>query len=147
MLRDAYLYNRLTDAHDFVCVRLIELSHLCDGSAKYQLEALDSVDRRDGRLIGDLANKKLQSLEHRRKVACLSVFYKIYFEECAQELFDPVPPSPVYHRTARHNKDLPYPMWLIYHRRIFVSDSHRKDLECPSSFQFPQLSNMSTFKS
>ncbi|CAH2217918.1 jg18815 [Pararge aegeria aegeria] len=47
-------------------------SHLWDGSAKYQLDAL--------------ANKKLQSLEHRRKVACLSVFYRIYFGECAQEL-------------------------------------------------------------
>ncbi|CAH2245637.1 jg6548 [Pararge aegeria aegeria] len=37
-------------------------SHLWDGSAKYQLDALDSVDRRARRLIGDLANKKLQSL-------------------------------------------------------------------------------------
>ncbi|CAH2268442.1 jg16874 [Pararge aegeria aegeria] len=81
-------------------------SHLWDDSAKYQLDALDSVDRRARRLIGDLANKKLKSLEHRRKVACLSVFYRIYFGECAQELFDP---RHFYHRTARHRKDLhPY---------------------------------------
>ncbi|CAH2217778.1 jg19661 [Pararge aegeria aegeria] len=81
-------------------------SHLRHGSAKYQLDALDSVDRRSRRLIGDLDNNKLQSLEHRRKVACLSVFYRIYFGEYAQELFDLVPPSPFYHRTARHRKDL-----------------------------------------
>ncbi|CAH2226404.1 jg26617 [Pararge aegeria aegeria] len=83
--------------------------HLWDGSAKYQPDALNSVDHRARRLIGDLANNKLKSLEHRRKVACLSVFYGIYFGECAQELFDLVPLSPFYHRTARHRKDLhPY---------------------------------------
>ncbi|CAH2243694.1 jg8754 [Pararge aegeria aegeria] len=77
-------------------------SHLWDGSAKYQLDALDSVDRRARRLIGnDLVVSRLQSLEHRRKVACLAVFYKINFVECAQELFDLVKPSPFYHRTAR----------------------------------------------
>ncbi|XP_046976467.1 uncharacterized protein LOC124542575 [Vanessa cardui] len=82
-------------------------SHLWDGSAKYQLDTLDSVDRRARRLIGDQTLvTKLQTLEHRRKVACLSVFYKIYFGECAQELFDLVPPSPFYKRTARHRKDL-----------------------------------------
>ncbi|CAH2244878.1 jg23087 [Pararge aegeria aegeria] len=82
-------------------------SHLWDGSAKYQLDALDSVDRRARRLIGnDLVVSRLQSLEHRRKVACLAVFYKIHFGECAQELFDLVKPSPFYHRTARHRKNL-----------------------------------------
>ncbi|CAH2220713.1 jg23842 [Pararge aegeria aegeria] len=30
---------------------------------------------------------------------------------------------------------------------IFVSDSHRKDMECPSSFHFTSTYNMSTFKS
>ncbi|CAH2243564.1 jg12875 [Pararge aegeria aegeria] len=70
-------------------------SHLWDGSAKYQLDALDSVDRRARRLIGNnLVVSRLQSLEHRRKVACLAVFYKIHFGECAQELFDLVKPSP-----------------------------------------------------
>lgn len=68
--------------------------HLWDGSAKYQLEALDSVDRRARRLINNdiLTDKKLQSLEHRRKVACLSVFYRIHFGECSKALFDLVKP-------------------------------------------------------
>ncbi|CAH2267266.1 jg14733 [Pararge aegeria aegeria] len=81
-------------------------SHLWGGSAKYQLEALDSVVRRASRIIGDksLTQAKLQSLQHRRNVACLSVFYRIYFGECAQELHNIVLPSPFYHRTARHRE-------------------------------------------
>lgn len=78
-------------------------SHLWDGSAKYQLSALDSVERRARRLIGDkrLLDAKLHSLAHRRKVACLSVFYRLYFGECAQELHDLIPSAPFYHRTSR----------------------------------------------
>ncbi|CAH2236486.1 jg21246 [Pararge aegeria aegeria] len=81
-------------------------SHLWGGSAKYQLKALDSVDRRARRIIGDksLTQAKQHSLQHRRNVACLSVFYRIYFSECAQELHNLVPLSPFYHRTARHRE-------------------------------------------
>ncbi|CAH2234081.1 jg7722 [Pararge aegeria aegeria] len=76
---------------------------------EYQLDALDSVDRRARRLIGNvLVVSRLQSLEHRRKVACLAVFYKKNFGECAQELFDLVKPSPFYHRTARYRNDHRY---------------------------------------
>ncbi|CAH2241462.1 jg15659 [Pararge aegeria aegeria] len=82
-------------------------SLLWDGSTKYQLDALNSVDRRARRLIGnDLVFSRLQSLEHRRKVACLAVFYEIHFEECAQELFDLVKTSPFYHQTSRYRKNL-----------------------------------------
>nr|XP_034828886.1 uncharacterized protein LOC117986156 [Maniola hyperantus] len=44
-------------------------SHLFDGSAKYQLAALDAVDSRARRLIGEDSPLlgKLQSLDHRRK--------------------------------------------------------------------------------
>ena len=65
-------------------------SHLWDGSAKYQLEALESIERRAKRLIGKdtLVRKRLQSLEHRRKIASLSVVYRIHFGECADDLHD-----------------------------------------------------------
>ncbi|XP_045510136.1 uncharacterized protein LOC123705420 [Colias croceus] len=45
-------------------------SHLWDGSAKYQLESLEAIERRAKRLINDdvLIGKKLQSLAHRRIV-------------------------------------------------------------------------------
>ncbi|CAH2226749.1 jg805, partial [Pararge aegeria aegeria] len=127
-------------------------SHLWDGSAKYQLDALDSVDRRARRLIDDLANKKLKSLEHRRKVACLSVFYRIYFGECAQELFDLVPPSPFYHRTARHRKDLHLYVVDIPRTRTkrfassFLIRTDRIWNALPASI-FPSSYNISTFKS
>ncbi|CAH2233488.1 jg27356 [Pararge aegeria aegeria] len=43
-------------------------SHLWGGSANYQLEALDSVDRRARRIKGDksLTQAKLHSLQYRR---------------------------------------------------------------------------------
>ncbi|CAH2235287.1 jg8273 [Pararge aegeria aegeria] len=55
--------------------------HLWGGSAKYKLEALDSVDHHARRIIGDksITQAKLHSLQHRRNVTCLSVFYRIYF--------------------------------------------------------------------
>ena len=74
--------------------------HLWDGSAKYQLATLDSIENRAKKLIGDTAivEAKLQSLEHRRKVACLSVFFRIHFEECVAALYDLVPSSPFHLR-------------------------------------------------
>ena len=49
--------------------------YLCDGSTKYQLAALDSIEKPAKRLIGDpaLINTKLQTLEHRRRVGGLLV--------------------------------------------------------------------------
>ncbi|XP_013181000.1 PREDICTED: uncharacterized protein LOC106127467 [Papilio xuthus] len=75
--------------------------HIWAGAAKYQLAALDSVEKRVKKLIGD-QDLNLVSLEHRRKVARLSVFYRLHFGECAQELHELIPPSPFYHRTFRH---------------------------------------------
>lgn len=69
----------------------------------YQLAALDSVERRARKLIGDdkLVKTKLHSLAHRRRVACLSVFYRLFFGECAFQLHQIIPPSPFYHRESR----------------------------------------------
>lgn len=51
--------------------------HLCDGYFKYQLAALDSLENRTCHLFGDtkLVKAKLQNVERRCAVACLSVFY------------------------------------------------------------------------
>ncbi|CAH2267882.1 jg13013 [Pararge aegeria aegeria] len=47
---------------------------------------------------------KLHSLQHRRNVACLAVFFRIYFGECAQELHSLVPPAPFFYRTTRRRE-------------------------------------------
>uniref|UniRef100_A0A2H1W7F5 SFRICE_013510 n=1 Tax=Spodoptera frugiperda TaxID=7108 RepID=A0A2H1W7F5_SPOFR len=80
-------------------------SHLLDGSAKYQLDALENIERRAKRLINDdaLVEARLQSLEHRRKVASFSVFHRIHFGECAGELHNLIPPSPFHPRTTRQS--------------------------------------------
>ncbi|KAJ8713483.1 hypothetical protein PYW07_013853 [Mythimna separata] len=86
-------------------------SHIWAGAAKCHLAALDSVERRAKRLIGDpdLVKTNLQSLEHRRRVASLSVFYRMHFGECARELHELIPPSPFYHRTNRRTAGIhPY---------------------------------------
>ncbi|KAJ8722965.1 hypothetical protein PYW07_004145 [Mythimna separata] len=86
-------------------------SHIWAGAAKCHLAALDSVEGRAKRLIGDpdLANSNLQSLQHRRRVASLSVFYRMHFGECAQELHELIPPSRFHHRTSRRTAGIhPY---------------------------------------
>ncbi|CAH2265932.1 jg5842 [Pararge aegeria aegeria] len=81
-----------------------------------------------------------------------SAFYRIYFEESAQELFDLVPPSPFYHRTSRHRKDLhPYVVdipWMRTKRfaSSFLIRTARIWNALPASI-FPSRYNMSTFKS
>uniref|UniRef100_A0A2H1VQC3 SFRICE_024526 n=1 Tax=Spodoptera frugiperda TaxID=7108 RepID=A0A2H1VQC3_SPOFR len=66
---------------------------------------LEHIERRAKKLINDdaLVEAQLQSLEHRRKVASLSVFYRIHFGECAGELHNLIPPSPFHHRTTRQS--------------------------------------------
>ena len=128
--------------------------HLWDGSAKHQLEALDSVDRRARKIIGDdlLTQHKLQDLEHRRKVACLSVFYRIHFGECSKALFELVEPSPFHHRTTRRRQNFhPFVVSIPKSRtsrfeRSFLIRTARVWNELPASI-FPENYNLGTFKS
>ena len=65
-----------------------------------QLAAVDSIEKRVKRLISDpaLIDTNLQTLEHRCKVARLSVFYRIHFAKCAKELHDLIPQCTFRHR-------------------------------------------------
>ncbi|RVE40332.1 hypothetical protein evm_015018 [Chilo suppressalis] len=77
-------------------------SHLWDGSDKYLLDALDRLQRRAIRIIGDEeVTKHLEPLQLRRDVASLSAFYRLYHGECSEELFSLIPPSPFLQRTTR----------------------------------------------
>lgn len=127
--------------------------HLWDGSAKYQLAALDSVDRRARKLIGDdkLVKTKLHSLAHRRSVACLSVFYRLYFGECAVELHELIPPSPFYHRESRRTAgyhpylvDIPL-MRTKRYSSSFIMRTAKEWNSLPASV-FPSAYNPNIFK-
>lgn len=77
-------------------------SHLWDGSAKYLLDALDRLQRRAVRIIGDVeVTNTLEPLQLRRDIAALSAFYRLYHGECSEELFSLIPPSPFLLRTTR----------------------------------------------
>nr|XP_026499547.1 uncharacterized protein LOC113403281 [Vanessa tameamea] len=77
-------------------------SHLWDGSAKYLMEALDRLQRRAVRIIGDVeVTNTLEPLRLRREIAALSVFYRLYHGECSEELFSLIPASPSLHRSTR----------------------------------------------
>ena len=71
-------------------------SHIWAGSSAVSL--LDGVERKAFRLINDSSlTSSLDSLSLRRKVSCLSLFYRYYHGYCSQELAGCVPP-PLGHR-------------------------------------------------
>ncbi|CAH2241008.1 jg4079 [Pararge aegeria aegeria] len=69
---------------------------------------------------------------------------RIYFGECAQELFDLVPPSHFYHPTASHRKDLHGRFTAV--ATSFLIRTARIWNALPASI-FPSSYNMSTLKS
>ncbi|KAJ0174424.1 hypothetical protein K1T71_009532 [Dendrolimus kikuchii] len=78
-------------------------SHLWAGAPAYQLNPLDSIQRRAVRIVDDpILADGLDTLGLRRDFASLCVFYRLYNGECSEELFRMVPSSSFYHRTARH---------------------------------------------
>ncbi|XP_045508843.1 uncharacterized protein LOC123704508 [Colias croceus] len=129
-------------------------SHLWAGSAKTHLGALESMERRACRIIGDpsLIRRGLQSLDHRRQVACLSVFYRIHFGECANELHHLVPSSPFLHRTSRRGMgfhpftvDIPHVRTQRYANSFFIRTA--KEWNALPSSVFPVDYNIQLFKS
>ncbi|XP_026314041.1 uncharacterized protein LOC113225816 [Hyposmocoma kahamanoa] len=82
-------------------------SHLWAGAPKYQLDPLDSIQRRAVRIVDDpMLTDGLEPLSLRRDVGSLCVFYRLYNGECSDELFELVPPSLFYHCTTRRRRRL-----------------------------------------
>nr|CAI5832401.1 unnamed protein product [Callosobruchus analis] len=77
-------------------------SHVWGCTPKHSLKLLDSIQNRAVRLIDtDNLTKDLHSLEHRRRVAGLSLFYRFYHGTCSSELSQIITPKAVRTRNTR----------------------------------------------
>ena len=62
-------------------------SHVWAGASRSVLKLLDRVQERAKVLINDnRVSNCIDSLEHRRNVACVSLFYRYYNGRCSQEI-------------------------------------------------------------
>src|SRR3978361_1015664 len=71
---------------------------------KHSLRLLGSIQKRAVRLIGDpRLTRDLDSLEHRRMVADLTLFYRYFDGRISIELAACVPPKAAYARSSRQS--------------------------------------------
>ncbi|CAG9825688.1 unnamed protein product [Phaedon cochleariae] len=76
--------------------------HIWNAAPKHTLKLLDSVQKRAIRLVGDASlTNSLTSLEHRRKVGDLALFYRYIHGRCSSEISTNVFPSAVPARLTR----------------------------------------------
>ena len=77
-------------------------SHVWSSAPKHTLRLLDSIERRAIRLIGDHElTKNLDSLEHRRQVGDLTLFYRYFHGKCSADLALLIPPRAANSRNTR----------------------------------------------
>jgi hypothetical protein len=77
-------------------------SHIWGAASKSYLHLLDSIQRRAVRIIRNPSiTDNLDSLQHRRDVADLSIFYKLYNGRCSSELRSLIPNCLVAQRSTR----------------------------------------------
>jgi len=76
--------------------------HVWGGVPKYLINLLDRIQRKACRLIADpVLTETLQTLEHRRRVASLSLFYRYFNGKCSDEIYNIVPPLRIATRPTR----------------------------------------------
>jgi hypothetical protein len=126
-------------------------SHIWGGSSSVWV--LDRVDRRARRLINDpLQQDGLHSLQHRRKVAALTILYKIYNGECSNELKSILPPAAPRRRPSRANARLhpfalePVMCRIERHKQSFIPSATIIWNGVPFEV-FPPVYNIKLFKS
>ena len=77
-------------------------SHVWSSAPKHTLRLLDSIERRAIRLIGNHElTKNLDSLEHRRQVGDLTLFYRYFHGKCSADLALLIPPRAANIRNTR----------------------------------------------
>ncbi|XP_065365379.1 uncharacterized protein LOC135958403 [Calliphora vicina] len=70
-------------------------SHVWAGALKYFLELLERVQE-SAKVLNDHSrvSSSIDSLEHRRNVGCVSLFYRYYNDMCSAEIRELVPETP-----------------------------------------------------
>ena len=77
-------------------------SHIWAGASGVSLQLLDRVQNRAKKLIGDpQIAETLDSLELRRNVGCLTLFYRYFYGGCSEEITDTLPSIKVFGRPSR----------------------------------------------
>lgn len=77
-------------------------SHIWAGAPRTYLNVLDRIQNRAIRLIGDKSiSDMIDSLEHRRNVGVLSLYYRYHSGNCANEIPNLLPPLHTFSRNTR----------------------------------------------
>nr|CAI5838132.1 unnamed protein product [Callosobruchus analis] len=127
-------------------------SHVWGCAPKHSLKLLDSIQNRAVKLIDtDNLTKDLQSLDHRRRVAGLSLFYRFYHGRCSSELSQIITPKTVRTRNTRdalhahpYQVEVPTPRTSLLQHSFFWKTSTLWN-ELPGSL-FPDGYNLQRFK-
>nr|CAI5837953.1 unnamed protein product [Callosobruchus analis] len=106
-------------------------SHVWGCAPKHSLKLLDSIQNRAVKLIDtDNLTKNLHSLEHRRRVAGLSLFYRFYHGRCSSELSQIITPKAVRTRNTRdalhahpYQVEVPTPLTSLLQHSFFWKTS------------------------
>ncbi|VEN62601.1 unnamed protein product [Callosobruchus maculatus] len=108
-----------------LCASLEYCSHVWGCAPKHSLKLLDTIQKRAIRLI-DTPNltKDLHSLEHRRRVADLSLIYRFYDGRCSSELSRIITPKAVRTRNTREAlRAHPYQVEVLTPRTSLIQHS------------------------
>nr|CAI5847674.1 unnamed protein product [Callosobruchus analis] len=127
-------------------------SHVWGCAPKHSLKLLDSIQNRAVKLIDtDNLTKDLHSLDHRRRVAGLTLFYRFYHGRCSSELSQIITPKAVRTRNTRdalhahpYQVEVPTPRTSLLQHSFFWKTSTLWN-ELPGSL-FPDGYNLQRFK-
>ena len=83
-------------------LKCLDFSFGLEGTTPSTLSILDSIQRKDIRLIDDpVLTGRIPSLAHRRAIGDLSHFYRYFHRLCSEELASNIPPLAVRSRVMR----------------------------------------------
>ena len=139
-----YLYkSTIRPSMEYCC-------HLWSGAPAIYLGLLDRIQHRICVIIGEELSSKLDSLEHRRNVASLSLFYKYFHGHCSRDLSDLVPSVKSFARSTRlasasHPFTVEIPHGKVFYSRSFFPRTATLWNSLPNSC-FPPTYNLQAFK-